>query len=167
MKVFAAGGGDASAADERRATRRRAAGTPASIEHGKAVPGRWRFDSGAEPDVPCRPAAAGRARPFKTQRACLLLVFPAPSFSPSSSTTQRIWARKRGCGREGRTRRPFLPHSRFAWSGMAVQTAPREIGEACVGVEFRSAGDLLAGASPGTAVISNLFTGPIRSFSAR
>src|ERR1700683_2070074 len=36
-----AGDGNASGADERHATRRRAAGTPASIEHGKAVPGRW------------------------------------------------------------------------------------------------------------------------------
>jgi len=50
--VFAAGDGNASGADERHATRRRAAGTPASIEHGKAVPGRWRFDSGVELDVP-------------------------------------------------------------------------------------------------------------------
>jgi len=38
-----AGDGNASGADERHATRRRGAGTLASIEHGKAVPGRWRL----------------------------------------------------------------------------------------------------------------------------
>jgi len=31
-------------------------GFPRGAEHGKAVPGRWRFDSGVEPSC-CRPAA--------------------------------------------------------------------------------------------------------------